>query len=153
MLIFDLPYGILKVAWDNKVYDQKELETLLDGFRAVQAKEAWFVLMWCNPANTSPVVNALQSRGYTDVYLLYWYKKDHIALGRADRCVNAMEICVTARYTGGKQGALECFMPANPALRDNLFTARSDGLLTSARNLFPSTSRYCLFTSRREPMF
>ena len=128
MMIFDLPYGILKEAWDEKVYDQKELETLLDGFRAVQAKAAWFVLLWCNQLDTSPVVKALRNRDYTDIYLLYWYKKDHIAVGRTDRHVNAVEVCVTARFTGGMQGALECFMSSNPAHRDNLLTAKSDGL-------------------------
>jgi hypothetical protein len=126
MFIFDLPYGIIKgCAWDKRTYTSDELSTLLHSFRAIQAKPAWFVLFWVHITDAHSITAALDANGYTDIYAIHWYKPRHIAVGRKDRHVNAVEICVTARFTGGVSGALATFMDANPTKRHNLLFANA----------------------------
>ena len=124
MFIFDLPYGIIRgVEWDKHTYTTEELSQLLQVFRSVQSKPAWFALFWVSVFDSHSLNNALQKNDYTDIYPIYWYKPHHIAVGRKDRHVPAVEVLVTARFTDGVKDALPVFMDKNPVKRHNVIMA------------------------------
>ena len=123
MFVFDLPYGSLRgVKWDGR-FSYNQICELLVAFRAVQAKEAWFALFWAHWSSLETLFHALADNGYTDVCQIVWYKQNHLAVGRPDMHVNAVENCISARYTGGKRENLHTFMNPNPTKRHNVILA------------------------------
>ena len=119
LFIFDLPTGVVDAAWDSRTYTRDELIQLLQAFREIQAKPAWFVFFWCGVSDTNSVSEALKADGYIDINPIYWFKTNLTATGPLDRHINAVEIVITARFTGGVAGALHTNLPQIPFFHED----------------------------------
>jgi hypothetical protein len=97
-----------------------DIETMLDGFQYVTKCDLHTVVMWVEIGQIGLVRSVFESKGYTNVQMITWYKVGINVVGPVFRFTPATEVCLIA-YKGELGHASKQFnLSKDPLQRHNI---------------------------------
>jgi hypothetical protein len=126
LIFYDMPYGILPLAWDVQMTLQ-EVTMLLKQVDAVQRKNNTMVCFMHTTEAACMIRQALRSRNFQDLQDWFWYKVDHFGTGPVSSYTNTVEMGTMAWNPNARGSHWK--MDLDSRHRHNLFQCGSETLM------------------------